>query len=661
MHNELIWNRNGIGIPYGRATRRVGSPTDRSAASLPSSVTLLTGHYNCKNLKKTREIKKCILANALNFDYVIVLFENWDEVKEDPEYKYLTNTSNIQLVKSSFPNYEIYFEYACSHLKDTIVVISCSDTLFDRDVNKLNKILETDMRRDSLIVLQRLQALHKNNLCSLFKASQTKDTAPNENYQNYSYVFNPSLLNTTFGGQRPCDEVGAERVPKGIKSYLENTTIIKNINDIIKTYHIDFADGQIDQTDWMNQGLATNPSGAAQARLRVLSTNYSGDQFIKKNIFVITYCLWGKNEKYYQNIENNISDALQFYPDMTVVLIVHEPSVDFDRLKFLDDWPNVALIKRHDNYGTVLNMTWRFEILDNPHVHAVLARDLDSLILKREVMAVREWLKSTKRVHIMRDHPCHFYKMLGGLIGLQKMPYLDSMASIIAKYKSRGNEFEIDQKILRAEIYPKCCAMNDVFVHASFHAHEIFAKPFPIDWDETYHFVGAYLENTDSALDRGAEHRPAPQKYFTDLLRNKLQTWTKGIPHKNIEIIKVDKKFFTADIYEAVNAYKENLENKSYCLIMKNYNTTLYGATLRANPPLPSNGRVAASSPSDLTLHKLINISYLHDDEKILIDVNKKWIIFHSKVLHSFLQSIDTYLEKTGNLITIDFKILSPE
>lgn len=618
-------------------------------------IILLTRHYNYKSLKKTREIKKCILANAFHFKYIVVLFENWEQVENNQEYKYLTDSSsNIKLVKiDSFQFYnkdpfKLYFEYAYKNYKDNFVVISHNNTLFD---HTLNKIFEIDMK-NSLIALTRLQPVDKNNLCSLFTFPCFQNLTNN---RAYSYAFKPSLLNFDICDTLPSlaklsEGAGpgrdlrsrASQADSGLGNNIihADTTlmeklcsrgiVIKNPGYNIKTYHIDFTNEE--------QDLATIPPGRAGADCWCREVEQLGQcefqkstlgeagksqgpnsSVVRKGIYVISYCLWGTNEKYYQNIERNISDSLEFYPDMIVVLIIHESSVDLERLKCLDDWPNVAIIKSQEYYGTVLNMTWRFEILDNPHIDLVLSRDLDSLILKREVLAVREWLKSSKRVHIMRDHPCHSYKMLGGMIGIKKIPYLETMSNIISKYKSRCNEFEIDQKILRAEIYPMCCAMNDVYVHASFHAHEIFAQPFPIEWDDSYHFVGAYLENDGT-----------PQKYVTDMIKNNTQKeWIRGTPHKDVEVIRIDD---AKNIFEAIQTYK--LKNKSYCFFL-------------SSGSAPRSGRV------DEIIDKLIKNSYDHDDEKILIDDAQKWIIFHSKVLHDFLASSHTsYLEKTGNIIT---------
>ena len=43
-----------------------------------------------------------------------------------------------------------------------------------------------------------------------------------------------------------------------------------------------------------------------------------------------------------------------------------------------------------------------------------MSRDIDAWITDREYYAVLEWFRSNTLFHIMRDHPLHFFPMLGG-------------------------------------------------------------------------------------------------------------------------------------------------------------------------------------------------------------------------------------------------------
>lgn len=72
-------------------------------------------------------------------------------------------------------------------------------------------------------------------------------------------------------------------------------------------------------------------------------------------------------------------------------------------------------------------MFWRFlaindevnsDITEN-NSDLFIVRDCDSRISLREEKIVNEWIKSPKLMHIIRDHPHHHYKILGGMWGLK--------------------------------------------------------------------------------------------------------------------------------------------------------------------------------------------------------------------------------------------------
>ena len=64
-------------------------------------------------------------------------------------------------------------------------------------------------------------------------------------------------------------------------------------------------------------------------------------------------------------------------------------------------------------------MYWRFLSIEDKIIDLFIVRDVDSRINKREEDAVNEWIQSDKILHIMRDHPHHYYKILGGMWGFK--------------------------------------------------------------------------------------------------------------------------------------------------------------------------------------------------------------------------------------------------
>ena len=65
-------------------------------------------------------------------------------------------------------------------------------------------------------------------------------------------------------------------------------------------------------------------------------------------------------------------------------------------------------------------MIWRFAAMADPLVIEWHSRDLDSLPNPREVAAVNDWLRDSNHTfQIMRDHPLHNSKILGGAFGMR--------------------------------------------------------------------------------------------------------------------------------------------------------------------------------------------------------------------------------------------------
>ena len=62
----------------------------------------------------------------------------------------------------------------------------------------------------------------------------------------------------------------------------------------------------------------------------------------------------------------------------------------------------------------------------------MMSRDLDSRIIPREISAVKEWIRSERVFHTMRDHPLHNFPVLGGLWGLKMQSKVErSLASLM--------------------------------------------------------------------------------------------------------------------------------------------------------------------------------------------------------------------------------------
>ena len=125
----------------------------------------------------------------------------------------------------------------------------------------------------------------------------------------------------------------------------------------------------------------------------------------------------------------------------------------------LEKMENVKIIFKTGDLLTNKPMMWRFEAIDDPDVEIMMSRDTDTRFLPREKLAVDEWLESGKTFHIMRDHPHHYYEILGGMFGTRKIPGITSWKMEMDKFVQKDSRM-YDQHFLRDMIYPMYCRMN---------------------------------------------------------------------------------------------------------------------------------------------------------------------------------------------------------
>ena len=232
----------------------------------------------------------------------------------------------------------------------------------------------------------------------------------------------------------------------------------------------------------------------------------------------------------------NAANAAELYPDWICRYYVGE-SVPNETLEKLASKANTELIMvKSSNDWT--GMFWRFFAVDSADV--VLFRDVDSRLTRREIHAVNEWLSSDKIIHIMRDHPYHTERIMGGMWGVHCKPFMSLLQerlgcgkmdfmSIIQDWTQKVevtlNEKGIDQIFLRL-IY--ALTVDKAFIHdqfPNFHAHSNrhptqvvndrqleFSTGFPVRYENPNDFVGqVYDENN------------IPTKEFADLLIEKMK------------------------------------------------------------------------------------------------------------------------------------------
>lgn len=215
---------------------------------------------------------------------------------------------------------------------------------------------------------------------------------------------------------------------------------------------------------------------------------------------VLSFSLWGNNPMYTTGAIRNAEDAKTVYPDFECWFYVHEETVPKEIIEKMQEFDNTKIIFKTGNLNSIKPMMWRFEAIDDPEVEIMMSRDTDTRFTLREKLAVEEWLNSGKIFHIMRDHPCHEQKIMGGMFGTKKIPKINNWLEIINNVVQTSS-YMYDQDFLRMVIYPHI--KENAVIHATFHKHEPNCRNFPIKYCDKYRFVGEYVYADES---RNAEN-----------------------------------------------------------------------------------------------------------------------------------------------------------
>ena len=134
---------------------------------------------------------------------------------------------------------------------------------------------------------------------------------------------------------------------------------------------------------------------------------------------VISVCLYGADPSYHRWAFSFLMRARRHYPGWTLRCYVDRGTVP---RKVMDQLMlgGAEIVPRVAERGGTEPMLWRFLVADDPRADIYIIRDIDSLLGKRNRWAVDEWLAGDKGFHVIRDHPLHQARILGGLWGGRK-------------------------------------------------------------------------------------------------------------------------------------------------------------------------------------------------------------------------------------------------
>lgn len=222
-------------------------------------------------------------------------------------------------------------------------------------------------------------------------------------------------------------------------------------------------------------------------------------------IKAISYSLFGAAPIYLQGALRNAELAPKFYPGWIPIFYCEKESVPTQIVTGLLE--RGARLRPYSRLEYPNGMFKRFCIADDPAVERFIVRDVDSRPSQREANAVNAWIESGLNFHVIRDHPFHAVKMLGGLWG-GKGGVLKNIEQSIKRFSrakivyNRETQYGADQQWLWQEVWPK--VLKSGLVHDScLRGKQPLGVPFPEDNDDPERFVGEIFDENDKP---NAEH-----------------------------------------------------------------------------------------------------------------------------------------------------------
>ena len=208
------------------------------------------------------------------------------------------------------------------------------------------------------------------------------------------------------------------------------------------------------------------------------------EKVARRNMILWSFSLYGSDKTYIAGaVENAVSVRNMGEPNKAIFYCGKDVSIEV--INTLTS--NEAIVKVEDESWHPNGMFWRFSPILDFTFSYLLIRDVDSRISPRELKAVQEWINSGKMGHIMRDHPFHRTKILGGMWGVTEK--FCQFTSIFGHMSEFGLEKGEDQRFLSSYVYNKL--MLDCLVHDSFFSLEKDSKHF-----STPRINGEYIGET---------------------------------------------------------------------------------------------------------------------------------------------------------------------
>jgi hypothetical protein len=231
---------------------------------------------------------------------------------------------------------------------------------------------------------------------------------------------------------------------------------------------------------------------------------------------LVCFSLWGDLPKYTIGAIKNAELVKKVYPGW-IARFYCGGSVPADVIDQIRSTGSEVVLM--DEEGSWSGMFWRFLAIGDEDVEMMLSRDTDSRVDEREASAVAAWMKSRKLFHIMRDHPWHDVKIMGGMWGVRK-PLLTNIRELIGGY-AKVERYQVDQDFLRDTIWP--IVKSKSLIHDSFGHGRSFPTP-----RRELDFVGQVWDENDNVVE---EHRMVISRALSERSRNwwQIKNWKRKL------------------------------------------------------------------------------------------------------------------------------------
>ena len=216
---------------------------------------------------------------------------------------------------------------------------------------------------------------------------------------------------------------------------------------------------------------------------------------------VFSFCLYGKNKKYFYGMKENYKLIKKYYPSFLIYVYIGNPFSKelVNMLKELD----IKIIYTDADGG--VTTIYRYLPVLNENIDLLFVRDTDSEINERDRWCINKFIENRDySVHTIRDHYWHKSRLMAGTTGFKKsiFPIIKkNFDEQFKKIKTTKNLFYGgDEVFLLNHVYP--LVKKKVMVHTNINAF-LNEKYFPIEYENNnFNFVGNVMEYDNNGFKR---------------------------------------------------------------------------------------------------------------------------------------------------------------